>query len=83
MQSHKQCRLDAAVKLQKLILKTTGTIVPRDAALEVVEAITLSVIKSMEHYLLQPHKLPAESPHDVTKSQAALCGTEHNGKVPA
>lgn len=47
----KQFRTDAAVKLQKLIYKETGKIVTRDAAGEVVDAITLSVIKSIEHYL--------------------------------
>lgn len=54
LQDHKQYREDAAIKLQKLIYKETGNIVRRDAAAEVVDAIALSVIKAIEHYLTQP-----------------------------
>ena len=57
-QDVKAMRTDAAIKLQKLIYKNTGNIVRREDAQEVVDAITLSVIKSIEHYLTQP--MPAE-----------------------
>ena len=50
----KKFRTDAAIKLQKLFYKETGKIVRREDAAEVVDAITLSVIKSIEHYLTQP-----------------------------
>lgn len=53
-QDVKAMRTDAAIKLQKLIYKNTGNIVRREDAQEVVDAITLSVIKSIEHYLTQP-----------------------------
>lgn len=53
----KKARDEAAIKLQKLVHQavTSGNpVVSRDAAMEVVDAITIATIEGIKSHLMQP-----------------------------
>jgi hypothetical protein len=83
MSDHKQYRDQASIKLQKLIYKNSGAIVRREDAQEVVDAITLSVIKSIEHFLTNPAAMPAENTKAYTRRHIPLFANAQNEKEPA
>lgn len=55
----KKAREEAAVKLQKLVhhaVATNNPVVSRDAAMEVVDAMTVATIEGIKQYLEQPQE---------------------------